>query len=157
MRKTDDGFEYNSEEINAIFWLYGLEQQVRIKAALLEPAIKENGVWKEYRLAKTWLEKALNPILENMSIDQLTRMRNAARSSEMTMTARRAKIANDDHLRAIMESDIDVLVSYAHRAECEMCLKNAKEAKRCPLRKILIGIAAPKEHNPYRCEYADME
>ena len=155
MKKTDDGYELSSGEVNSIIWLYVvLETQIKRNDEAIKAMARTAGVAREYGGAKYQLAKVLNDILSLVTKGQRDRVEDVLRTKSAQLVTKNQALHQMDFLRYLRDSDLDKLLDWAKDwFGCDVCMKDAKAAKKCELRRLLLGISPPVEHNDLSCEY----
>lgn len=148
--------DISGPELRAIEYLAALDARVAEYAGPLEERLRQTtDGWRNYRLAMTCLEKAIDAVYASVDDETRQHMRKLAGSSEVIIrpTARAAEV----NLQTIDENHLKVLVNSSMSAECAMCLKEGKDVRKCALRKALL-FAAPPSRIPDngRCPYAEV-
>ena len=105
-----------------------------------------NGVphgWRDLRLLWYLVNRLQTELLKTMPdrrvayYDQMARHGQVIIDIPGPIPKGRHILITDDHLAAITEA--------AMQGECALCLKEGKEAQRCPIRQALLEVAPPKE------------
>lgn len=155
MRKTDEGYELSAAELNAIIWIFViLETQIRRDDNMLKPLARAGGVAINYGAFKHQGKKALEGMLQIVTRDQRVKLNRTLKARSAMLVMKNRALHGMEDLREITDSDMGRLIDWARAwFGCDLCMKDAKAAKKCELRKMLLGIMPPVEHDEFSCEY----
>lgn len=156
MRRTDEGIELNADETNAIVWIFCMWRQLDKNRDFLKMLAHEQGVARMYCGAAGMIWKTLDRMIEAMTPHQKDKLKRTLATRSVQLVLKNDALKQMDNIRLLHDSELDMLVEFAMEGACSMCMKDAKEARKCRLRKVLVGIVPPTEHNKYRCEYQDV-
>lgn len=99
--------------------------------------------WRDLRLLWYLVNKVQEELLSTVPDKRIAYYNQMARHGQVIIDIPgpiprgRHILITDDHLAAITEA--------AMRGECALCLKEGKEAQRCPIRQALMEVAPPAE------------
>lgn len=156
MKQTDDGIELNSAEAGQMLWLYALmnQQTKPEREEILRALAKAAGVAREYGLLKSSVKKACDSIMNALSADQQRRLIRTMKAHTVQLVSTAAYAVKSDYMCVLHQSDLDKLVTWARQWHgCDVCMKDDKAARKCELRRLLIGVTPPDEHALHGCEY----
>lgn len=134
--------DISGPELRAIEYLAALDARVSAYAKPLEERLRKTpDGWRNYRLAMTCMEKAIDAVYASVDDETRNHMRRLADSSEVIIrpTARAA----DNNLQTVADEHVKTLVNTSMEAECAMCLKEGTDVRKCALRKALMFTAPP--------------
>ena len=147
--------ELNSYEIAGIEYLAAIDSQLVHSEKHLEARLKSiPDAWRQYRIAQTAIEKALDALYATVPTKVLLHMQRLASNGEVVIRHKSITKTNDAQL--VPEDVLKLLINLAMESQCAICLKDGKEAKRCKLRKGLMLIAPPDKVNESGCSYSDV-
>lgn len=153
MRKTEDGIITRRDENNAIIWLHAMARQLQTKLPDLKELAEEVNNYTELIEASGIIQSGLEKIESALEEHQRKNIILQLRNDAMYIKTRPAGKYVGSY--TVDGDDLDAIIEYAHRAECEICMLSGKEVRSCRLRKALLGILQPKEDgNGFSCEYA---
>lgn len=137
--------ELNSRELHAVEILAALDVRLRASESCLEERMKSMpGTWRDYRLAMTMLEKALDAVYLTVPDKTMRRFMMLFDHGEIVIRPKPAATAGA-YVQIIDNKDFKVILNRAIEGDCAMCLKSGGEAKACPLRRALMTIVPPEE------------
>ena len=148
--------DISGPELRAIEYLAALDARVAAYGEPLKERLQQTSDgWRNYRLAMTCLEKAIDAVYASVDDETRFHMRNLAESSEVII---RPKVtAVEKNLQIVADEHLRVLVNTSMAAECAVCLKEGTDVRKCELRKALQFTAPPDRHAPKgRCPYAEI-
>ena len=149
--------EANSREIRTIEYLAGLDKQLVDGQQHLKERLQSipNG-WRDFRLAAKATERVLDAIYETIPDKTKLHMMRIGECGQVIIRPNPAiKLPGD--VQMVMIDDLLMLVNSTIAAECAVCLKDAREQKKCKLRKALMNITPPtKVPESGLCVYADV-
>lgn len=133
----------NAREVHVIEYLAGLDKQLANAETILKDRLKTipNG-WRDFRLARTRVEKVLDSVYKTLPIKNLYHMQKVLGFGEVIIRPKPA-IKMPDDVQILLKDDLKYLLNVAISAECAVCLKDAKQQKKCKLRSALSTIAQP--------------
>ena len=147
--------EPNAREVHAIEFVAGLDAQLNFNEKYLEERLRENGLWRWYRIAMSAVEKVVDGLYETLPPKTMQHMKRMYECGEVIIRPK-AAIKYDD-VQIVPTSDLRMLVNTALMGECVMCVKNRAEQKGCKFRKSLARIVPtntlPKDGT---CQYLDV-
>ena len=134
----------NAREIHVIEFLAGLDAQLASAQTVLEARIRKipNG-WRDFRLALTKTEKLLDALYKTLPTKTLMHMQRICQYGEVIIRPKPA-IKMPDDVQILPKDDVKQLINIALAAECAVCLKDARQQKKCKLRGALQTIAQPQ-------------
>lgn len=154
--KTFAPKDINGRELRAIEYLAALDARVNEYAEPLEERLrKTQDGWRNYRVAVSCLEKAIDAVYASVDDETRIHMRNLAASGEVII--RPTVQAVERNLQTVAEEHLKTLVNTSMAAECAMCLKQGSDVRKCQLRKALMFTAPPTRiPEKGRCPYAEI-
>lgn len=158
MAKKQENADYkepNSYELTGIEFLAALDNQLAASEKHLESRLHSvpDG-WRQYRIAQTAIRKVVEGVYATLPEKTLRHMMIVTRNGEAIIRQRSFTKTNDAQL--VPEDVLRMLINTTMSAQCAICLKDGKEAKRCKLRKALMLIAPPDVVNEDGCSYSDV-
>lgn len=137
--------EANSREIHNIEYLACLDARLADGEKILEKRLRAipNG-WRNFRLAFTTVEKLLKQIYLTLPDKTVMHFDKMYQFSEVVIRPKPA-IKLPDDVQFVNTDDLRLLINLAIKHECAVCLRDAREQKKCKLRKALMHIAPPAE------------
>ncbi len=133
----------NGREIRVIEYLAGLDKRLIDGEQLLEARLKSiPNAWRDFRLARTKVEKVLDGIYDTLPEKTMVHMARLSAFGETIIRPKPAIKMLDDVL-ILMKDDVKYLINVAIAAECAVCLKDKREQKKCKLRGALSTVAYP--------------
>lgn len=149
--------EASSREIHTIEYVACLEKQLFEGDKYLKDRLKliPNG-WRDFRLATKTVERLLTELYKTVPNSTRLHMQRVQECGQVIIRPHPAvKPANDTQI--VILDDLLMLVNTAMAAECAVCLKDAREQKKCKLRKALMNMTPPKKlPESGLCVYADV-
>lgn len=148
--------DINGKELRAIEFLAAFDARLNeFNDALEERLRKTPDGWRNYRLARTCAEKAIDAVYASVDDETRFHMRNIADSSEVII--RPVKRAVEAEMQLVDSNMLKVLVNTSMSAECSICIKEGSDIRKCPLRKSLMFIAPPSRiPNNGKCPYSEI-
>jgi hypothetical protein len=157
MREKVEIMEANAREVHVIEYLACLDARLVEGQTVLEKRLRTipNG-WRNFRLALTTVEKLLMQVYDTLPDKTLRHMDRVHQCGEVIIRPRPA-IKMPDDVQIVMTDDLRLIINTMIKHECAMCIKDAREQKKCKLRKALMDIAPPHELNENGlCNYIDV-
>lgn len=111
--------------------------------------------WMQFRQAMGLMNAMFNGLEKTINDRQLLQINNTIRNGEVSVQLRRAG-AYDDDMNVVRANTLGVVVGYAMRAECMLCVKDRADIKRCPLRKAIDELCPPESYKTATCVYRDL-
>lgn len=111
--------------------------------------------WMMYKQAFGLLTKVFDGLEKTIPDRQLAQINNTIRNGEVSVQLRRAG-AYDDDMNVVRADTLAVVIGYAMRAECMLCVKDRADIKRCPLRKAIDELCPPESYKTASCVYRDL-
>lgn len=149
--------EANAREVHIIEYMAGLHCQLANGQKILEDRLRSipNG-WRDFRLAMTTTERMLDKVYETLPAKTLKHMQRLCDLGEVVIRPKPAiKLPGD--VQIVPTDDLKLLINKAMGAECGMCIKDARQQKKCSLRKAMMQIAPPDNlRKDGLCTYADV-
>ena len=151
----EDRKPLNGREMQAIEYLAALDSQMVKHSETMRQRLKQvpNG-WRQWRLLTAIAGKLLEQLYDTLPMKNLKHMQNICSYGEMFIRMR--PISRVPEYTLVSEDDIRQLVNAAMAAECAICLRDAKEVARCPLRKCLMNIVPPEDVPAVGCGYRNV-
>ena len=154
---TDNIMEANAREIHTIEFLAGLDARLVGGQEVLKERLKTipNG-WRDYRMLLTRTEKLLDSVYSTLPNKTRLHMQRLCEVGEIIIRPKPAVKLHDD-VQIVGSDDLKLLINAAIASECLMCVKDAREQKKCKLRKVLANIAPTEAvHKDGLCAYIDV-
>ena len=147
--------EANSHEVHGIEFIAGLDAQLAAFEKHLEPRLRaEKDLWRQYRIARTAIEKVLDGLYATLPRKTTWHMQKLCQFGEVVIRPK-AVIPYDD-VQIVPTGDLKEVINAAMASECAVCLRDARGQKKCPLRRALMSIAPPGGlRKDSLCEYHD--
>lgn len=147
--------EPNAKELHVVEFIAGLDCQLIHGESRLEERLKlVPDAWRQYRIARTAMGKALAAIYQTLPIKQLRHMQNLCTYGEVIVRPRGAVRCDD--VQIVPTPELKFLINKVIESECAMCVKDSREQRRCKLRRALMLIAPPQEVKKDGCNYLDV-
>ena len=149
--------EANAREVHVIEFLAGLDAQLVQGQDFLRERLKliPNG-WRDFRLAAKSTERVLDAVYNTLPNKTLVHMQNLAKYGQIVIRPKPTVRMHDD-MQIVCADDLKLLINAAIASECLMCVKDAREQKKCKLRKTLMNIAPTAAvHKDGLCAYIDV-
>lgn len=153
----------NAREVHAIEFIAGIDHQLVHNEKYLEERLKENGLWRWYRIAMSAIEKVIDGLYGSLPEKTMKHMKRLYECGEVVI--RPKGVIRYDDVQIVPTDDLKTLVNTALQGECTMCVKNRAEQKGCKFRKAMLRIVPtnqlPKDGTcPYlevvtKCEYGE--
>lgn len=157
MKEVEGGlYEFCAAETNALIWVYVLLQNLTQPEndEAIKRLAKRAGVAREWGAAKAFTKKALDECSKLMCPEQARKFLRVLRIRSVLLVNKSPVLHKIDGMREISDSDLDKLLDWARMwFACDMCMKDDKAARKCELRKLLVGTMPPVEHGDVCCEY----
>ena len=135
------------KELKCVEYLVGMESRIVESGDALRERLRmvPNG-WRDYRLIFSTLDRLLLKLYD--TIPQKGRLYLQKLSKHGEILIRFSPAARSQEWLLVRDDDLAVIVNLAMAAECAICLKQGREAKKCELRKALENIAPPHDGHP---------
>ena len=111
--------------------------------------------WMQFRQAMGLMNAMFKGLEKTINDRQLLQINNTIRNGEVSVQLRRAG-AYDDDMNVVRANTLGVVVGYAMRAECMLCVKDRADIKRCALRKAIDELCPPESYETHTCVYRDL-
>lgn len=157
MRDAPPTIPANAREIHSIEFIAGLDAQLKQGQEILKERLQRiPGAWRNFRLAMSCIEKVVDGIYATLPPRTLRHMDKLAACGEIIIRPKpMIKMPND--VQIVLNDDLKLLINTSIASECAVCLKDAKEQKKCALRKALENIAPTAAlHEDGLCTYVDV-
>lgn len=154
---TNNIMEANAREIHTIEFLAGLDAQLVEGQENLRDRLRliPNG-WRDFRLAVKSTERVLDAVYSTLPNKTLVHMQKLAQHGQIVIRPKPTVKLHDD-VQIVCADDLKLLINAAIASECLMCVKDAREQKKCKLRKTLMNIAPTAAvHKDGLCAYIDV-
>ena len=158
MNNTPTIIPANAREIHVIEFLAGLDCQLISAQEILKPRLDTipNG-WRDFRLGATRIEKVLDAVYATLPTKPLQHMDRLHRYGEVVLRPKPLIKIPGDMVQIVDNDDLKLLINTTIAAECAMCVKDAREQKKCKLRAVLENIAPTEAiHKNGLCAYVDV-
>lgn len=154
---ANDIREANGHEMVGIEMLAALDAHLIRDEEHLQDRLKTiPNAWRDYRLAKSLIEKIVGKLYDTLPQKQLLHMQRLASTFEVVVRPK-PFTKRGAYMSAIDNLDLKVLINTVMNDECAMCLKDYRECKKCPIRSALMNVAPPnKVGNNSFCEYRNI-
>lgn len=148
--------DISGPELRGIEYLAALDARLIEYAKPLEERLRKTpDGWRNYRLAMTCMEKAIDAVYASVDDETRIHMRNLAESSEVII--RPTVRAVEKNLQTVSAEHLKILVNTSMASECAVCLKEGTDVRKCALRKALMFTAPPTRiPEKGRCPYAEI-
>ena len=148
--------DISGPELRGIEYMAALDARLQEYSKPLEERLrKTDGGWRNYRLAMTCMEKAIDAVYASVDDETRMHMRNLAESSEVFI--RPTVQAVEKNLQTVAEEHLKILVNTSMASECAVCLKEGTDVRKCALRKALMFTAPPSRiPENRRCPYSEI-
>ena len=104
----------------------------------------------------TRTEKLLDSVYSTLPNKKRLHMQRLCEVGEIIIRPKPAVKLHDD-VQIVGSDDLKLLINAAIASECLMCVKDAREQKKCKLRKVLANIAPTEAvHKDGLCAYVDV-
>ena len=135
------------KEMKCVEYLVGMESRIVESGDALRERLKlvPNG-WRDYRLIFTTLDRLLRNLYNTIPDKGLQYINKIIKHGEILI--RFSPVARTPEWLLIKDDDLAVIVNLAMSAECAICLKQGREAKKCKLRRALEDICPPHDGHP---------
>ena len=154
-QEEEDGrLELNRREKQALEMLLvcASELQHRGETLRARTAMKDRNGWRYFRLAMTFMQKALDLVYGTIPVRQLLQIEAMCKSGSVCLTT--APSLMPTGYTPVKNADVNVLCASSVNQKCALCVLNGMEARRCALRGTLMTIWPPKELPKYGdCPY----
>lgn len=129
----------NSKELDQIFTMFAAAQELEHTEKTMERRVRAipNG-WRNLRLCRTLLDQLVVDMVGTLQPEKIAAMkRMLPRVKFKVICGPNATRVEEDEV-VLTTKDLDVLVHYAHEANCKMCLDG--NCKQCKLGKTFDGM-----------------
>ena len=153
--RAADVIEANSKETRYITYLYGLDAQLVGGEKHLEQRLRAvPDAWRQYRIAMTAVDKVVRAIRTTLPDKTFAHLELLADRDEIVIRPKPIGKHLDD-VQIISTDNLKLLINAAMAAECAVCLKDAKEQRKCKMRKMFMCVCPPVEidRNSNLCPY----
>ena len=146
----------NSYEMGAILFLGALDGQIKSDESVLEKRLRSiPDAWRQYRIARTSIDKVLGYLYDSLPQKQLKHIYNNVRTSTIQFKPKGINGTNDSI--CVDEDILRLLINETMSSRCAICLASPSEEKACPLRKALCVIAPPDDiQSDGGCPYSEV-
>ena len=154
---TNNIMEANAREIHTIEFLAGLDAQLVEGQEILRDRLRliPNG-WRDFRLAAKSTERVLDAVYNTLPNKTLIHMQKLAQNGQIVIRPKPTVKMHDD-MQIVCADDLKLLINTTIASECAICVKDAKEQRKCKLRKALMNIAPTAAvHKDGLCAYVDV-
>lgn len=140
-------------ERTSIEYLALLDNELNKAEDILESRLRlAPDAWRQFRIAKVALSKALEGIYTTMPIKDLKRMLRFADQSAIYVQTKKASEPTEYEL--VPKDVLNRVVEQACGEGCHYCVKMPLEVAMCDIRKDLMLIAPPENFvSPYGCPF----
>lgn len=140
-------------ERTSIEYLALLDNELNKAEDILESRLRlAPDAWRQFRIAKVALSKALEGIYTTMPIKDLKRMLRFADQSAIYIQTKKASEPTEYEL--VPKDVLNRVVEQACGEGCHYCVKMPLEVAMCDIRKDLLLIAPPENFDsPYGCPF----
>ena len=149
--------EANAREVHVIEFLAGLDAQLVEGQEILRDRLRliQNG-WRDFRLAAKSTERVLDAVYNTLPNKTLIHMQKLAQNGQIVIRPKPTVKMHDD-MQIVCADDLKLLINTTIAPECAICVKDAKEQRKCKLRKTLMNIAPTAERRKDGlCVYIDV-
>lgn len=149
--------EANAREVHVIEFLAGLDAQLVEGQEILRDRLRliPNG-WRDFRLATKSTERVLDAVYNTLPNKTLIHMQKLAQNGQIVIRPKPTVKMHDD-MQIVCADDLKLLINTTISSECAICVKDAREQKKCKLRKTLMNIAPTAElRKDGLCAYIDV-
>ena len=150
--------EANSKETRYITYIYGLDAQLIGGEKHLEHRLRAvPDAWRQYRIAMSAVDKVVRALRVTLPDKVFVHLEQLADRGEIVIRPKPIGKQMDD-VQIIGTDDLKLLINAAVGAECGMCMKDAKEQRKCKLRKTLMCVCPPVklDRESSLCPYVDV-
>ena len=148
--------EPGPRELHAIEFILGLHAQILINEPVLEARLRliPNG-WRNYRLIRRLIDDIVDGLYATMPVKTVKRIIRLLDCGEIII--RPKPVIPVPNMQIVEANDIEMIINTVLRTECSLCVKDAKEARKCALRKAMMQITpAESLHRISVCPYRDV-
>lgn len=140
-------------EKTSIEYLALLDNELNKAEDILESRLRlAPDAWRQFRIAKVALSKALESIYTTMPIKDLKRLLLFADQSAIYIQTRKASEPTEYEL--VSKDTLKRVVEHACGEGCAYCVKSPLEVAMCDIQKDLMLIAPPENlDSPYGCPF----
>ena len=148
--------EASSRELHAIEYIAALDKRMNDGERHLEERLKMvPDLWRQYRIARTAIDKVVEGLYKTMELRALYRLMRMSDNSELVFRPR-SPLNDATDARVVLDKDLSVLVTHVLQNKCCFCLNEGKDVKNCELRKALMNIIPLSDVNDGAlCGYTD--
>lgn len=149
--------EANAREIHLIEFLAGLDCQLVEGQEILRERLKliPNG-WRDFRLAVKGTERILDKVYATLPRKTLVHMQRLCANGQVIIRPKPVVNTHDD-MQIVCGDDLRLLINLVIASECAICIRDAREQKKCKLRKTLMNVAPTAElRKDGLCSYIDV-
>lgn len=137
--------EANSKETRYITYIYGLDAQLVGGEKHLEHRLRAvPDAWRQYRIAMSAVDKVVRALRVTLPDKVFIHLEQLADRGEIVIRPKPIGKQLDD-VQIIGTDNLKLLINAAIGSECAMCLKDAKQQRKCEMRKALMCVAPPVE------------
>lgn len=130
-----------------------LQQMEEGEKHLTERVHRIPGGWRDYRLIEVKLNSLLDRIYGTITTNKLIKIRNQMRNCEVQVHVK--AVAPHRGLTVCQSEDLEMIAKAAIAGHCDLCLRDEKAVRKCPLRDALQRVVTPFEHPQYgMCEFS---
>ena len=146
----------NGKELKALQLMWAmLGSMEQSSGTALEERLKSvTGAWNAWRLAQSWLKKALRLIVgQTVYLEQQQLCEHVLKNGTIDVSIRASQ---DADLVVVPAEALRAVANEAMSYQCAMCFKEGKDIRRCPLRRSLLRVAPPQSLETDGCVYRDV-
>lgn len=129
----------NSRELDQIFTMFAAAQELEHAEQKMERRVRAipNG-WRNLRLCRTLLDQLVMDLVGTLQQEKVAAMKRMLPRMKFKVVCGPNATKTQDDEAILSMKDLDVLVHYAHEANCMMCLE--ANCRACKLGKTLDGV-----------------
>ena len=154
-RHGDGVTRMNGRELKALQLVWAaLGSMEHSSGEALEERLKRAGAWNAWRLASSWLKKALGLMVsKTVYLEQQQLCEYVLKNGTIDVAIRAGM---DKDLVVVPAEALQAVCNEAMAFQCAMCLKDDREIRRCRLRRHLLRVAVPDSLETNGCVYRDV-
>lgn len=142
----------NGNELYGIEILAALDAQLNERIKYLEARLKSvPDLYRQYRIAQTAVGKVVDGLYTTVPQKTLIHMQKLCASGEIVI--RQKPAVRYDDVRFALMSDLKDIANVVVANECAICLRDAREQRKCKLRKAMERVMPVDKVHEDGCQY----
>lgn len=148
--------EPGPRELHAIEFILGLHAQILLNEKVLESRLRLiPNAWRNYRLIMRLIDDIVNGLYATLPDKTVKRIIRLLDCGEIIIRPR--PVIPVPNMQIVEANDLEMIINTVLHTECSLCVRSAREAQKCALRKSMMRITpAESTHKISVCPYQDV-